>query len=90
MSRIVTDGRFALRSLVRVRAVTMFAVLAFALGIGISTAVFSLFYGVLLKPLPFPDPDRLVVVYDTQPACKTCPASFESTSTGKRAIRCSP
>jgi putative ABC transport system permease protein len=77
MSRIVTDGRFALRSLVRVRAVTMFAVLAFALGIGISTAVFSLFYGVLLKPLPFPDPDRLVVVYDTQPACKTCPASFE-------------
>ena len=77
MSRIVTDGRFALRSLVRARAVTVFAVLAFALGIGISTAVFSLFYGVLLKPLPFPDPDRLVAVYDTQPACKTCPASFE-------------
>lgn len=55
----------------------MFAVLAFALGIGITTAVFSLFYGVLLKPLPFPDPDRLVTVYDTQPACSTCPASFE-------------
>ena len=77
MSKLFNDGRFALRSLVRARSVTVFAVLAFALGIGITTAVFSLFYGVLLRPLPFPDPDRLVVVYDTQPACPTCPASFE-------------
>jgi putative ABC transport system permease protein len=77
MSKVLNDSRFAIRSLVRARSVTVFAVLAFALGIGITTAVFSLFYGVLLKPLPFPDPDRLVVVYDTQPACSTCPASFE-------------
>ena len=77
MSKLLNDCRFALRSLVRARTVTIFAVLAFALGIGITTAVFSLFYGVLLKPLPFPDPDRLVVVYDTQPSCPTCPASFE-------------
>jgi len=77
MFKLLNDCRFALRSLVRARTVTVFAVLAFALGIGITTAVFSLFYGVLLKPLPFPDPDRLVVVYDTQPACSTCPASFE-------------
>jgi hypothetical protein len=55
----------------------VFAVLAFALGIGITTAVFTLFYSVLIKPLPYPDPDRLVLVYDVQPACKTCPASFE-------------
>jgi putative ABC transport system permease protein len=75
--KLVNDVRFALRSLIRARSVTVFAVLAFALGIGITTAVFSLFYGVLLKPLPFPDPDRLVAVYDTQPACSTCPASFE-------------
>jgi putative ABC transport system permease protein len=47
------------------------------LGIGITTAVFSLFYGVLLKPLPYPNPDELVILYDTQPACTTCPASFE-------------
>jgi putative ABC transport system permease protein len=77
MSHTWNDWRFALRSLRRGRAVTAFAVLAFALGIGITTAVFTLFYSVLLKPLPFPDPDRLVVVYDVQPACKTCPASFE-------------
>jgi predicted permease len=38
--------------------------------------VFSIFNGVLLAPLPFPDPDQLVAVYDTQPACATCPASF--------------
>ena len=61
----------------RGRATTVFAVLAFALGIGVTTAVFSLFYGVLLKPLPYPNPDELVMVYDTQPACPTCPASFE-------------
>lgn len=77
MSRILHDGRLAWRSLVRGRAVTGFAVLAFALGIGTTTAVFSLFYGVLLRPLPFPNPDQIVLVYDTQPACSTCPASYE-------------
>jgi putative ABC transport system permease protein len=77
MTRTLQDVRLAWRSLTRRRAVNAFAVLAFALGIGITTAVFSLFYGVLLKPLPFPNPDELVIVYDTQPACTTCPASFE-------------
>jgi putative ABC transport system permease protein len=65
------------RTLRRGRALSLFAVLAFALGIGVTTAVFTLFYGVLLKPLPFPNPDALVMVYDTQPACTTCPASYE-------------
>ena len=50
--------------------------LAFALGIGVTTAVFSIFNSVLLAPLPYPDPDALVMVFDTQPACATCPASF--------------
>ena len=77
MNRTIQDLRLAWRSLMRLRAVNAFAVVAFALGIGITTAVFSLFYGVLLKPLPFPNPEQLVMVYDTQPACTTCPASFE-------------
>ena len=77
MSRFLTDAKTAWRVVVRGRATTMFAVLAFALGTGVTTAVFSLFYGVLLKPLPYPNPDELVMVYDTQPACPTCPASFE-------------
>jgi putative ABC transport system permease protein len=76
VARIWSDCRSGLRALRRGRAVTALAVLAFALGIGVTTAVFSLFYGVLIKPLPYPDPDKLVVVYGTQPACHTCPASF--------------
>jgi putative ABC transport system permease protein len=51
-------------------------VLTFGLGIGITTAVFSLFYGVLIRPIRYPDPDQLVMVFDIQPACSTCPASF--------------
>jgi putative ABC transport system permease protein len=77
MTRTLQDLRLAWRSLTRIRTLQAFAVLAFALGIGITTAVFSLFYGVLLKPLPFPNPEELAIVYDTQPACTTCPASFE-------------
>jgi len=60
----------------RGRFVSTMAIVAFALGIGITTAVFSIFNGVLLAPLPFPEPDRIVSVYDTQPACATCPASL--------------
>jgi putative ABC transport system permease protein len=77
MNRPLQDLRLAWRSLTRMRAIHAFVILAFALGIGVTTAVFSLFHGVLLKPLPYPNPDELVIVYDTQPACTTCPASFE-------------
>src|SRR5690349_15700187 len=76
MSRLFVDLKAALRATVRARFVSSLAVVAFALGIGVTTAVFSIFNGVLLAPLPYPDPDRLVMVYDTQPACSTCPASF--------------
>jgi predicted permease len=76
MSRLVQDVRHALRACVRAPLVSTLAIVAFALGIGVTTVVFSVFSGVLLEPLPFPRPDELVVVYDTQPACATCPASF--------------
>ena len=76
MSRLSLDLKSAARSLARARFVSFLAIVAFALGIGVTTAVFSIFNGVLLEPLPFPQPERLVVVYDTQPACATCPASF--------------
>jgi predicted permease len=68
--------KFAIRTAIRSRSVAVLAILAFALGIGVTTAVFSIFDGVLLAPLPYPDPDQLVLVYDTQPACATCPASY--------------
>lgn len=76
MSRLLQDVRHALRGVRRKPFVSGLAILAFALGIGITTAVFSIFNSVILTPLPFPDPDRIVAVYDTQPACSTCPASF--------------
>ena len=76
MSRLWHDLRFAFRVLTRNRFVSGLAILAFALGIGATTAVFSIFNAVLLAPLPYPGSDRLVLVYDTQPACTSCPASF--------------
>src|SRR6187455_1504722 len=76
MGRLGQEVRHAARTAFRTPSVAILAVLAFALGIGVTTAVFSIFNGVLLQPLPFPDPDRLVMVYDTQPACASCPASF--------------
>jgi len=76
MGRVGQDLRFAVRTAIRTRSVSVLAILAFALGIGVTTAVFSIFNGVLLEPLPFPDPHELVAVYGTQPTCATCPASF--------------
>jgi hypothetical protein len=55
MSRLTQDARYALRTFFRGRFVTVLAVLAFALGIGVTTAVFSIFAGVLLSPLPYPN-----------------------------------
>lgn len=65
-----------LRSLRRRPGFTAVVILTLTLGIGVTTAVFSIFNGVLLSPLAFPNPGQLVAVYDTQPSCPTCPASF--------------
>src|SRR5258707_7854287 len=62
-SRIVDDFEQAFRALTRHPRFSLFAVLLLSLGIGMSTALFSLMYGVLLKPLPFPQQDRLVVAW---------------------------
>ncbi len=73
---MILEIKSAVRTVVRSRFVSVLAIVAFALGIGITTAVFSIFNGVLLQPLPYPHPEQLVAVYGTQPACSTCPASF--------------
>ncbi len=58
----------AWRSLVRRPAFAAAAVTVLALGIGVNTAIFSLVDAVLLKPLPYPDPDRLVTVQEASPS----------------------
>jgi putative ABC transport system permease protein len=65
METLLQDLRFAARSFVRAPRFTVPAVLALALGIGSTSAVFSVVNGVLLKPLPYGDPDRIVVVWES-------------------------
>jgi predicted permease len=60
MRDILNDVRFAVRALLRVKGFTTIVVLTLALGIGANTAIFSVLRGVLLKPLPHRDGDRLV------------------------------
>jgi predicted permease len=58
--RFVPDLAFALRSLTRASGFSILVVLTLALGIGATTAIFSIVHGVVLRPLPYPAPDRLV------------------------------
>jgi putative ABC transport system permease protein len=76
MEQLVQDARYALRGFLREPGFSLAAILALALGIGANTAVFSVVYGVLLKPLPFPDPNALVLVHDTYPAVQNAAVSF--------------
>jgi predicted permease len=65
MDRITQDLKIAIRALLRQRTFSLVAVITLALGVGATTAIFSVVYGILLKPLPYVESDRLVTMGQT-------------------------
>lgn len=63
MTELLRDVRFALRLFWKSRGFTSVSLLALALGIGATTAIFSLLHSILIAPLPYPHPDRVVMVW---------------------------
>ena len=75
MSELIQDVSYALRSLRKAPGFALVAILTLALGIGANTAIFSVVRGILLRPLPFADPGRLMMVATTYAGSKPEPLS---------------
>jgi hypothetical protein len=67
LENLISDIRYALKSLGKTRAFTAAALLTMALCIGANSAIFSVVESVLLRPLPFPESERLVTLYNSYP-----------------------
>src|SRR6266550_8614426 len=76
METLWQDERYSLRVLGKNPGFTAIAILTLALGIGANTALFSVVNGVLLNPLPFPNPDALLAVYSQTSAFRESSISY--------------
>lgn len=79
MNILLSDIRLGVRLMLRSRGFALVAVLALALGIGANTAIFSAIDAVLIRPLPFPDPERLAFIWEESvqyPRNTPSPANF--------------
>ena len=91
MHQFAQDLRYGARWLGRAPGFTAIALLALALGIGATTAIFSLVDSVLLKPLPFRDPERLLVIWERNPSQSryklfVAPANFLAWQKASRSV----
>jgi putative ABC transport system permease protein len=78
-AHVIRDVRFSIRQLLKSPGFSVVAILTLALGIGASSAIFSVVNGVLLRPLPYPEPDALVRVHEIVPQYgrfSVAPANF--------------
>jgi|ERR1051326_3684464 putative ABC transport system permease protein len=87
MQTLLQDVRYAMRTMRQNAGFTTAAILALALGIGATTAIFSVVNGVILRPLPYPDSDRRAQVFETEPQLPTVPVNMSDYLDWKKQVR---
>jgi hypothetical protein len=76
IEQLLQDASYGVRALRKNPGFAIVVVLTLALGIGANTAIFSVVRGVVLAPLPYPEPNRLVMVWESRPNVKTLSTSY--------------